>query len=119
MLEKWKDAVDDEKVFGAPLNLSWIDNHQTKCLPRSSSSTKANSDYLSSRQQRTKINHDSSSWEKVLFGVPQDYVLGPILFNIFLGDLFLVMKETKFTSYPDDKILYDAGNTIEDVISSL
>ena len=29
------------------------------------------------------------------------------------------MKETEFTSYADDNILYDAGNTIEDVISYL
>ena len=29
------------------------------------------------------------------------------------------MKETEFTSYTDDNNLYDAGNTIKDVISSL
>ena len=29
------------------------------------------------------------------------------------------MKETGFTSYADDNTLSDAGNTIEDVISSL
>ena len=29
------------------------------------------------------------------------------------------MKETEFTSYADDNTLYNAGNTIEDVISSL
>ena len=33
----------------------------------------------------------------------------------YLSDLFLVMKETEFTSYADD----NTGNTIEDVISSL
>ena len=46
-------------------------------------------------------------------------MLGPILLNIFLSDLFLVMRETEFTSYADDNTLYDASNTIEDVISSL
>ena len=44
---------------------------------------------------------------------------GTILFNIFLSDLFLVTKEAEFTSYVDDNTLYDAGNTIEDLISSL
>ena len=46
-------------------------------------------------------------------------MLGPILFNNFLSDLFLVMKETEFTSYADDNTLHEAGNTIEDVILSL
>ena len=49
----------------------------------------------------------------------QGSVLGPILFNTFFSDLFLVMKETEFTSYADNNTLYDTGNTIEDVISSL
>ena len=46
-------------------------------------------------------------------------MFGPILFNNFLTDLFLAMKETEFTSCADDKTLHDAGNTIKDVISSL
>ena len=33
--------------------------------------------------------------------------------------LFRVMKETEFTSFADGNTLYDAGNTTEDVISSL
>ena len=75
--------------------------------------------YSSNRQQTSKITHDFRSWEEVLFGVPQSSVLGSILFNNFLSDLFLVMKETEFTSYADDNTLCDAGNTIEDLISSL
>ena len=44
---------------------------------------------------------------------------GAVSFNIFLTDLFLVVKETEFISYADDNNLCDARNTIEDVISSL
>ena len=43
-----------------------------------------------------------------------------ILFYIFLI-FFFVMKETiykQFTSYANDKTLYDAGNTIENLILS-
>ena len=46
-----------------------------------------------------------------LFGVPQSSVLRSILFNIFLSDLFFVMKETEFTSYTDDNTLYNICNT--------
>ena len=54
-----------------------------------------------------------------MFGLPQGSVLWSILFNIFLSNLFLITKETEFTSYADDNTLYDAGNSIEDIISSL
>ena len=51
--------------------------------------------------------------------MPQSPVLGPILFNIFLIDLFLFMKETEFTSYADDSTLCNSVNTIEDITSFL
>ena len=38
--------------------------------------------YLSHRKQRTKVNHAYSSWEEILFGVPQGSILGHILLNI-------------------------------------
>ena len=126
-MDRWKSAVDDKKVFGALLtDLSKAFDclsHEliiVKLNPYSFSlpALKLIYDYLSNRQQRTKINHDFISWEENLFGLPQGSVLGPILFNIFLSDFFLVMKETEFTSYADDNTLCDADNTTEDAISS-
>ena len=75
--------------------------------------------YLSHRKQRTKVNHTYSSWDEILFDVPQSSILGPILFNIFLSDLFFVISNTDFSSYADDNTIYDSGNSIDDVISSL
>ena len=75
--------------------------------------------YLSDRKQRTKVNHAYSSWEEILFGVPEGSIIGPILFNIFLSDLFLMISDTDFSSYADDNTIYDSGNSIEEVISSL
>ena len=53
---------------------------------------------LSDRKQRTKINSDFSSWEEILLGVPQGYILGTLLFNIFLCDFFFIMNDTDFGS---------------------
>ena len=41
------------------------------------------------------------------------------MFNIFLSDLFLVISDTDFSRYADDNTIYDSGNSIDDIISSL
>ena len=45
--------------------------------------------------------------------------LGLFLYNTFLSDLFLVINDTDFSSYADDDTVYDSGNSINEVISSL
>ena len=69
--------------------------------------------------QRTKINSEYSYWEEIMFGVPQGSILGPILFNLFLCDLFLIMEITDIASHADDKTPYTTGNSIEEVIQKL
>ena len=74
--------------------------------------------YLKSRMQRRKINSEYSSWEEILFGVPQGSILEPLLFNIFLCDLFVIMENTDIASYADDNTSYTIGNSVEEVIQN-
>ena len=58
--------------------------------------------YLSNHWQRAKINTTFSSWSALLKGISQGSVLEQILFNIFLHDLFLVLKDTDVCNFADD-----------------
>ena len=45
-------------------------------------------DYLSSRKQRVCIDGCCSQWLPVLSGVPQGSILGPILFLLYVNDIY-------------------------------
>ena len=68
-------------------------------------------DYLQNRKQRTKISSVYSDWEDTISGVPQGSILGPLLSNIFLCDLFLEDKNNDFANYADDTTPYSVGST--------
>ena len=114
VLEKCKRPVDNSKKFGALLtDLSTVFD----CLDHELLIAKLNAYgfsltalklvhyYLSKRKQRRKINSTYSSLLEIIFGVPQGSILGPLLFNIFLIDLFFITGDTDIASYADHNTL--------------
>ena len=54
-----------------------------------------------------------------MFGVSQESILGSLLFNIFLCDLFFIMNDVEFASYADDNTPFFVGDDLNDVILKL
>ena len=126
MLEKWKRSVDGDKVFDALLtDLS----KAFDCLDHELLIAKLNAygfslalrlrNYLSNRRQRTRIGDLFSDWFEVILGVPQGSILGSLLVNIFLADLFLVLKDVDIAKFADDNAPFTSANNIDDLMDSL
>ena len=58
-------------------------------------------------------------WEAILSGVLQNSILGPLLFNIFMCDMFLILKTIHFTSYAENNTPFVVRDNITDVIKAL
>ena len=128
MIEKLKESIDNKGVYAALLtDLS----KAFDCLPHDLLIAKLHAygvelnalnflcSYLTNRYQRVKINNSFSEWSEIIYGVPQGSILGPLLFNIFLSDLFLFLPETTFASYADDNTPFLIGKDVKPVLDNL
>jgi hypothetical protein len=110
-LSKAFDTISHEKL------LNKLDNYGIR-----GNANRLIASYLSNRYQYVSVLGEESDKLPVLFGVPQGSCLGPLLFIIYVNDLFRTTDLGKFILFADDtnifvvdecrKKLYERANEI-------
>ena len=67
--------------------------------------------YLSNRSQYVTYNGVASSTKNITCGVPQGSILGPLLFLIYINDLYNVCQESVPILFADDTNLFYSAST--------
>ena len=75
--------------------------------------------YLSHRKQQIKIGSSVSSCAHIIKGVPQGSILGPLLFNVFINDIFYFIHKGTLYNYADDNTLSYCSTNFDDLVKVL
>ena len=127
MLEKWKNALDKGEyvcVLFMDLSKAFDTINYDLLLAKLRACRFSNNalnlvcSYLKNRKKRTQTNNNFSSDKKVIAGVSQVSIDGPLLFNLFINDLIFFIT-TFLSNDADDNSFYNTGKNLELVKSVL
>ena len=75
--------------------------------------------YLQERWQRVENNATFSSWTQLLQWVAQGSVLGPMVFNIYINDMFLTLNEIDIWNFAGDTTPYVCDSNLKSVFGKV
>ena len=75
--------------------------------------------YLKRKKQNVKLNDIESLLKLLVSGVPQASILGLILINLFINDLFLFIKKTNLANFVDDNTIFPASKDMASLLEEL
>ena len=108
-LSKACDTLDHLFLLLAKLSAYGFDNNSLSFFQS----------FWTNRFQRFKIENHFSNWREITTSVPQDSILEPLVFNIFINDSFLFVESSKVCNYADDNTLLAFGKTFGEITRKL
>ena len=128
LIENWKKNLDESKLVG----IIFMDLSKAfDCIPHDLLIAKLEAyglsqdalafiySYLKGRKQSVRISSIMSIFLEILSGVPQGSILGAILFNTFINDLFLFIKNASLHNYADDNSLETFARELDELVELL
>ena len=58
-------------------------------------------------------------WNEIKRGIPQGSILGPLLFNVFINDIFMFIEKSEICNFADDNTIYDCGEDLSNILENL
>ena len=108
LLHIWQKELDNSGSTGSIL----MDPPKVyDCLPHDLIIAKKNSiklllDHLAGRKQLVKIGSSCSFWPNVKKGIPQGFILEPLLFNVSINDQFMFIENCEICNLAHDNTFY-------------
>ena len=128
LIEQWSECLDNNKLVGAVLmDLS----KAFDCLPHDLLTAKLEAygfhrntlklfhSHLKDCKQVVKVKGFVGILKEIISGVLQGSILGPILFNIFINDLFYFVDGENLHNFADDNTLSDQADSIGELVENL
>ena len=75
--------------------------------------------YLDCRHQTVKFGSLKSTAKRIKTGIPHGSVLGHLLFNIFINDLFFMKLNPEICNFADDNTLHSCAKDLNEIVTNL
>ena len=129
MCDEWLDNMDNGKLTGVifldirkafdsinhDILLKKINNH----FGFTGIHLKWFESYLNHREQQCFVNGQTSSPMKIICGVPQGSILGPLLLLLYINDMPDCLKSTSPCLYADDTQIFSSSYDCDELVANL